>query len=528
MAKSDDKVIKASIRALDEEYIPTATSQGIAKDLFTNEKNVSVDTLYNVLKQSPEVTACIEAIVEDIMADEWKYIGSKSAIEKTKKFVLASNFYKILSNAIYDLLITGNAYILKLSVKEDQIKEILTQLDKSLAKEFGIQMKKEEVMLLTQELTKSIKDLQLIKSSTVKINYDKTGKVLSYQQNVKGETRAYLPKDVIHLSLINIGGEPYGFTPLEPLLSDIATLLFAKDYVGRYFENDGVPNFLFLMPEDNPDSRNYELLKTELKELKKKGDKFRNLALTGKIDVQQLQKFNKDMEFAKLIEHFTQVVLIGMGVPTYRINYTISNQQQGSQVNRAYEGYYKKIGFIQNLLEHQLNKELFSNFLVEMVFNRAYKIDEMREAQIIQILTQVGAITIEEARDMMGMDPEKPKGTEPTKTGDQNNINFAEQKKTDEGQDNNPKQPDAQLDNKIKSINEEVDVSWGTFQLIVEKFVGEGNFDTAKIIYRETDEYFTLFFNDGSWKYRCLIDKTTLDVNKFRIEYLSRAVRMKS
>jgi HK97 family phage portal protein len=297
------------------------------------------------------------------------------------------------------------------------------------------------------------KDLQIIKSSTVTINFDETGNVVSYIQKVGQGQRVFKAEDVIHISLANIGGEPYGFTGLETLLVDVATLIFAKNYAGKFFENDGTPNFMFMMPEDNPDSRNVASLKTELRELKKKGEKYKNIVVTGKVEVKELLKFNKDMEFAKLIQHFTQIILIGMGVPTHRINYTITDSQSGSQVNRAYEGYYKKISFYQKLIENQFNKDLFIPFFkVEMKFNRAYKIDEMREAQIAQILAQIGAVTIEEIRDRIGMDPEIPEGTMPIKVGDQNSIDFEADKKREQGRENNPKPVDSEMDNKLKTF----------------------------------------------------------------------------
>jgi len=282
-----------------------------------------------------------------------------------------------------------------------------------------------------------------------------------------------------------------------------------------------------MMPEDNPDSRNVTNLKTELRELKKKSEKYKNIVVTGKVTVEQIQKFNKDLEYSKLIQHFTQIVLIGLGVPTHRINYTITDSQSGSQVNRAYEGYYKKISFYQRLIENQINKDLFKPFFkVELRFNRSYKIDEMREAQIAQILSQIGAVTIEEIRDSIGYDPELPKGTMPNKTGDDNRIDFNEDKKREQGQDNNPKKPDANTDNKLKSFQNEVDVSFNEFVIIVERMVGMGAFNKAKILYRETEDYFTLYFNDSSWVYKAVINKSTIDVDAFRYERLTHAVKI--
>lgn len=455
---------KAShIRGLETEYVPHASGLGITKQIFSKERGINVDTLYKTIRASPEVASCIVASIEDLMADSWRYIGSKSAKDKAKAFQYKANVYKTLSNAFFDLIGTGDAYILKLSVDEEAVKSLIKKLTEKIGKTLGVDIKKqikfdenttkEAVYELLKQDLKQPQDLQLLKASTVTINFDKTGKVLSYEQKVGGEiVRVYSPKDIIHLSLFNIGGQPYGFTPLETALSDIATLIFAKEFAGKYFENDGIPYFLFHMPDAKPDDRNYNLLVKELKELKKEANKYRSLVLTGNVVAQQVNKFNKDMEFAKLVQHFTQVILMTMGMPAHRVNLTIDVRQVGGAVNRAYEGYYKKLSFIQQIVENSLNSELWKDFNVEMRFNKIYKIDEMREAQVVQVLTQAGLVTVEEAREMMGLEPEKPKGTEPIRTSPVS-MDTSTNQRAQQGDQNKPKNTE---DNKLKEMIETV------------------------------------------------------------------------
>jgi HK97 family phage portal protein len=590
MEKSEEKIEKTtSIRGFEEEYSPYPETSGIDKEVFTSEPGVNIDTLYNVVKISPELVGCIQAITEDTVADKWRFEGSKSAIKKAETFQAKSKFYKVLANAIVDLLISGNGYILKLSVDEDKVKSLLRSLTVELTKALSVDVKKEiDYEVLLQDL-KTPNDLQLLKSSTIRINFDETGKIASYIQQVRGKRRVYKPSDIIHLSSINIGGQPYGFTPVESLLSDLGTLIFAKEFAGKYFENDGMPYFWINLPEENPDSRNYQLLKQEIKELKKSKNKYRVLLTTGKVESQQINKFNKDMEFAKLIQHFTQIILIAMGVPAHRINLTIDVRQIGGAVNRAYEGYYKRIAFLQNILSDSLNAELWNYFNVRMNFNQVYKIDEMREAQIAQIAAQVGFMTIEEIRERIGLKPELPKG----KMGlsEESNIDFEGDKKREQGREPENNKTDNKLkefsdemavrligvpqpqkkkeesegespieisteklfeemkqkikseilqevrpreespresiiDNKTKFINDAVEISWRMFRMIVEGKVGKDKFDLAKILYMETSDLLILFFADEQWKYKCTISKKETDIEKFKIENLRYAIRI--
>jgi len=564
-AKKSQNIAKsASIRALDESYKPGVDRFGKDKTLFSPTPGVNVDTLYNTVKSCPEVVACISAIVEDIMADGWRFESlvkkgkSKDAIKKATVFQLKAKLFTVLTNALWDLFISGDGYILKLSISEERIKSIIDKLTMKMAKSLNVEVNKEEMYeIVNQEVSaENIKDLQLIKSSTVKINYDDTGKILSYDQDVNGKHRVYKPNDIIHLTLMNIGGEPYGFTPLEALLNDIATLIFAKEYAGKYFENDGIPTFMFKMPKEHPNSPNYEKLRTELRELRKQTNKWKSLVLTGEVEYSEIQKFNKDMEFAKLISHFTQIILMAFGVPAHRVNLTIDVRQIGGAVNRAYEGYYKKINFTQKVIQETLNRDLWSHFKVKMKFKETYKIDELREAQIVQILAQIGSHTIEELREKMGDEPELPKGVTPNKTAptvgnvetDPNQVRSRrDPNKIEPNQDNQTKAEHKQnfeteklklRDQKefkqLKSVNDDgIIVNWPDFQRIVESKVGFGKFQNANVLYIEINDDIVLFFNDGNWKYKTKIDKTRIKdvtgyetVEKFKVERLTNAIKI--
>jgi len=543
MQENSQKFAATSIRGLEEDFIPTP--YGIDKDLFTNEVGVSIDTLYRTARASPEVTASLLALLEDIIADNWKLINHSSSArtkkekeKEAKEFERKARFLRKLTDGVFDLLVTGNGYILKLSIEEEKLSTLVTNMTRSVAKKFKVKgfFSQKKVLELVKQNLKSDKpkDLQVLKASTVKINYDETGAIKSYEQKVQSKTRVYDAKDVIHLKTLSIGGQPYGFTSLEPLLSDIALLLFAKNYAGKYFENDGTPTFMMNMPRESPNGRNYKNLKKELKELKKKTQKYRTLITTGEINVDQITKFNKDLEYSKLIDHWTRLILMGLGLPARRVHY--AGMQKDEEVKAAGKddsGYQKKISFTQKAIEEVFNLELWSLFDVEMKFNRSYKIDEMREAEITRILSEVGAITIEEARERIGMEPEIPKGTMARSIGSDNRAR--DQSNTNAEQ--NPQTSDDKRDNKLKmkltkakykSFNSDaIKVSFETFKSIVEKQMGVGNFVKGNVLYLETEAEFILFFSDSNWKYKARVLKKTPEENEeFRLEVLRNFIKL--
>lgn len=507
-----------NVRGLDTEYNFGESSFGSDKNMFNYDKGNSVQVLYDTVKISPECIACIMAIVEDIMSDGWRFEGSKSAIAKAEKFETESNFFMLLTDAIIDMLITGDAYLLKLGWNDEKRKSLVKTLI-------------EKTALSKQELSEAVdkvipKDLQMIKSGTVQIKFTKTAVIKEYVQTVKGDTKSFSPQDIVHLRKGSMGGQPYGFTTLETMLSDIATLVFAKNYAGKFFENDGVPSWLFKMPDANPEDRNYKLLKKELKEFKDGANKFRTMVLTGNVDTEQLEKWNKDMEFSNQIKHFTQLVLMGWGVPPHRVNYVMDVKSSDQQSGKIETGYYKNIAFTQKFIESILNKYLWSDFKVRMKFKKAYKIDEMREAQIIQLLSSTGVLSMEEARERIGMEPEM-KGTPIVSVGDDMAINETDDKKRESGQEEQPKDnTDNKLKDLKKSIAESIEVNWGSFFKIVENTIGEGNFDRAKIMYKETDKDLVLYFKDNSWTYMTRVSKASISVEEFRAQYIPFAIRI--
>ncbi len=523
---------------LEPEYTPFSWQNGLPKPMMSKIEDVDINTLYDVLKRSPEVVASINAIVEDILSDGWKFEGSKSPINKAEKFVEESKFYKVLANALYDLVLTGNGYILKLSVKEERLNKLLEKITSKMVTK-GKGKKEKEVEKTIYELKqvegKKPKDLQNLKASTIKIDYDEHGRVKKYIQKVGNDEIKINPDEMLHLSKINLGGGVYGFSDLEPLLSDIATLIFAKEYAGKYFENDGVPNFMINLPEAmGEEDRNYQVLVQQLKELKKKENKWKALITTGQTNIEQIKPFDADMQYPELIKHFTRVVLMAMGVPPHRVNFTADIKGDANQM-RAYEGYFKKINFLQKIVEETVNTEIFSHFGdVKLRFNRTYKIDELREANIIAILADRNLITQEEARQLMSME-EDMDGTPVGQVGQDRSTRALRGEDTRKPEDEELSENEEEKpDNKIKSgrtvtkLHKKYDnakeVNFDDFIRLVERVV---QFDKANVLYQETNDEFVVYFHDGKWAYKSRISKNELnDVDEFKFYYLRNAIKV--
>ena len=65
--KASPKIAKSSIRGLEIDYAPHANFSGIAKEIFSSEKGATMETLYKVVKASPEVSRVVLTSAKSVL-----------------------------------------------------------------------------------------------------------------------------------------------------------------------------------------------------------------------------------------------------------------------------------------------------------------------------------------------------------------------------------------------------------------------------------------------------------------------------
>jgi len=214
---------------------------------------------------------------------------------------------------------------------------------------------------------------------------EKFGNAIAYKQRVGKNEVTFTPEEIIHFTLLRLDGRFYGFTPLISLTLEMQILADVKDLAAYYFNHGGVPNWMFVMPHDTPDSPNFKRMEQALKAYASITEKYKSLIVTGKeIEVKDLNRVNKDMEFRELAKYITQVMIMTWGMPASRLSeLLLQGGNRGAPTSS--EGYYRKISHIQDIFEDLINSQLLKEFKVKLRFNRTYKQDEIREVQIDQI-----------------------------------------------------------------------------------------------------------------------------------------------
>jgi len=181
---------------------------------------------------------------------------------------------------------------------------------------------------------------------------------------------------------MRVDGKVYGYTPTIAIMPEISTLQLIKDYAGTFFQNSGIPDWMFILPKEMAGSPNITELEQKLKIWQNSQDKHRNLVFAGEVQPQKLNEFRQDMEFRQLAVYYTAIMAFAFGLPMGKIQSILGMENTASDSDMASESYWRNIAEAQDYWENLLNSQFWIPFFgVEMKFNRSYLQDEIRESQ---------------------------------------------------------------------------------------------------------------------------------------------------
>jgi HK97 family phage portal protein len=485
---------------------------------------VSTSDMYIWMNKLPELYGIISAICDDILGDSVDFRGTKQGVAQAEQFSARNHFRKKLYSVLQDMVLTGDGYMGVKAIDSFKFQRMVEPITKSIGLEYDETLEKKlrarnpEVFLP--------REVFVLKASTIKINYDKHGVVQKYTQKVRGvQSPVYFSRnEVVHLSLNNIGGDVYGNSGFYSALNDIATLWYAKDYAGTWFQNDGSPEKIWNLEETNPNSKEFKQFKEQLKHFKAAKNKHKSLVTTGKTSFQNVNEFGKDLDFANLINVFTQRLLMLWNMPPSRLS-DISGNYKASKGSEA--GYYKKINRIQGELEETLNNELWYQFgNVKMKFKRAYKRDDSVEADIVAKTVGRPVMTPNEGRIYLGHEPINEAWADELKPDftEQVDGKMNEAKTEEETGNQHESSADKQKLAKRGTVME-VPI-FNQFKAIVES---DGRtWMSSKVFYDEDSEAYNFYFGDSVAMYETRVEKSLIsDPEGFQMKYLDYALKGK-
>jgi len=350
----------------------------------------SYKLLWEKFKQTPEIVALFTAIVEDILSDGWRLEGSKEDRKKAELFLEKSNSKQVMSSFLYDALITGDSYLYKSKLSEQQIREAIFKTVPKYGKNLNktvVENIFNKIKYHNPEIFK-VKRFKALPASTITAHFNEHGIPLQYVQKVGSRAVEFEPDEIAHWRFMPLDGKFYGFTPMVSILREIQILSGIKDYAKFFFDKGGVPNFMFILKNENPNSPTHKAFKKALQLYSNITNKYKSMVLTGEVEVKELNRMTRDMEFRELARYLSTVLIMVWGVPSSRLSEVLFTHGTRS-LETSSEGYYRKISHYQDVLEDFLNSELLTTYNVKLKFNRTYKQDEVREVQIEKIKTDI-------------------------------------------------------------------------------------------------------------------------------------------
>ena len=381
---------------INEAYTPSIYNQATTK-------RISAKSLVNAIKGTPECIGIIKAITNDVFTkftfravkDKSKSKGrpafnkDREKEEEAIEFANKNFLKQELMAAGFDWLGTGDAYLWKGKISKSEIKEmVMTAYKESPYKFDEFRFKAENYM---DEDYSGISSVQYVPASTMIVNYDKT-RVTGYKQRTfDGSERMWKPDEILHALYMKWDGKVYGFSPMDAGYNVVKTLGYIKDYAGNWFDSGGTPDFIFWFEEEMAGSPAYNLAVQVLEDYKRNRRRG-NLLLTGKLGVEKINEWNKDMEFRKLAIYYTGVLAFAFNMPLSKLQSILGGDVKGSAGGADTEdsGYWRNVEEAQVYWENLLNTQLFNpNFGVNIFFERKFPQDKVRK---IQALTQAAAL----------------------------------------------------------------------------------------------------------------------------------------
>jgi hypothetical protein len=423
-------------------YGSSVVNTAVGKVLINNYQNLG-----NYILQTPEIMSIIHAYVTDILSDGYHFESisgkdkAESNIRRATLFCETQQLDEVLYKVLFEKLVYGNGFLVVNAITESQIGETV----ESLAKELGIKSRAGKKALyyrgkeIIDEVAYRNVKLQHLPSKTVTIKVsDKYANHIIYKQKVDLDEVVFKDTEVIHFRDIELDGKVWGNSRLVSLKSEITMLWAIKNYIGAFFDNNGTPNYAFIMEGTNPNSEAAKALKAQLQEIKV-NKKQSNILIYNKAVIQKLNDFTKDMEFGNLIKYLTSLFAMTYQMPPSRYGAADGGNAEGTTLTN--QGYYRQISSDQDGVEKILNSQIFIPFFnVKLKFNRSYKEDETREVTNLKtkydIITQakgLGLMTREMAARMLNVpvselpEEEEWKVSTPGNKQEQDNSRFNQQ-----------------------------------------------------------------------------------------------------
>ena len=428
-SKNDSKDFNGFIEGVP--YINAQYNYSNAMLMTTQPENYR-NIIDNYLKACPEALDMIEYVTTDIVSDGFSFIPVKESgkssnkVKAAEKWAEENNFLQGVIEGLFDYLALGNVawwYKIDGNSSTQNIGKLIMDYNRYQKEDKKIKIKdyiklSSEVVNIDDDFEVNIKEFKdedfnkLVKfrhvawssisilSNPLEIigfmqSAGSSGPIADYNtgQPIPGKTnyagmvrRIWPPSQIIHGKYMGWDGKEYGFSPMIASLPVISIIISLRAYAGRYFEDCGSMEKMFMfkgMSPNDPSIKKFnQMLQTYKKNYKKRGYYTGTTGPDG-MDVIDVNKWDKDMEFMNLYVSSVATLAANFQMPSARVQSILGLVESVRPSDTADPAYWRYIKQRQNAIENLLNSQLFiPHFGVKVKFNNSYLQDDIRKAQL--------------------------------------------------------------------------------------------------------------------------------------------------
>lgn len=276
-------------------------------------------------------------------------------------------------------------------------------------------------------------DASTIRSASEDFNWDnsmgdkapKKNEEVAFVQVIDGTVKAWFNSDELAFGVRNprtsIYLQPYGFSELEQLITQVTSHLYAEEYNMKYFSQGGTTKGIINLKQDPNGVMNEQQLQSFKRQWRAQVSGLNGawktpvLQVPNGIEYINVAQSNRDMEFSQWMNYLVNIACAVYQIDPAEINFANNggvNSNGGSGLfessneSKLKNSKDKGLRPLLRFYEDMINKYVVSKFSDELTFNFV-GIDEKTEEEKIEISTkEIKAYkTIDEVRQEHNLEP---------------------------------------------------------------------------------------------------------------------------
>lgn len=229
-----------------------------------------------------------------------------------------------------------------------------------------------------------------------------------YRDRVNGQEIkiVYDPRDIIHFKKPNPNNPFRGYGAVEAMSETIDLDNLTSETTRKFFENGAITNFVLSTPNKITEDQ-LKRLKAEMRAQYAGASKaYQAMILGGGLEPKDISYSNKDQEFLGQLEWYRDKIMYGFGNTKASLG-MIDDVNRASHEGSIIEWQRNTVKPDMESIVNTLNEFLVPEFGDNLVLGFIDPVPEDRadDIQEVKDLYPIGIITLDEARELVDMDP---------------------------------------------------------------------------------------------------------------------------